>query len=177
MSDAITQDWKVLDVREGKTEPNPHGGEFQKFYVDFEGSPDTYWRRKKGDTPKVGQSYYGTISEGQYGPIFKKEKLPEGHQPPSGSSDYQRSTEVRSGDRDASISRQVALKILAPSINEAAALTPAIKATCIEIEEFIANAGKSAEETVKEAFPEAEEQPAKASSGATNAKADDDIPF
>ncbi|HET7455412.1 MAG TPA: hypothetical protein VFJ76_07825 [Solirubrobacterales bacterium] len=78
MRETGTKEWKVLDVREGKTEPNPHGGEFQKFYVDFEGSDDTYWRRRKGDAPEVGKSYYGTISEGNYGPMFKKEKRPEG---------------------------------------------------------------------------------------------------
>jgi hypothetical protein len=78
MRETGTKEWKVLDVREGKTEPNPHGGEFQKYYVDFEGSDDTYWRRRAGDKPEVGRSYYGTISEGNFGPIFKKEKVPDG---------------------------------------------------------------------------------------------------
>lgn len=77
MSETGTKDWKVLDVRIGKTEPNPHGGNFQKFYVDFEGSPDTYWRRKEGDSPEKGNSYYGTITKGDYGPKFKKEKAPD----------------------------------------------------------------------------------------------------
>jgi hypothetical protein len=77
MSETGTKDWKVIAVRSGKTEPNPHGGQFQRFYVDFEGSPDTYWRRKEGDAPGVGNSYYGTITVGDYGPRFKKEKLPE----------------------------------------------------------------------------------------------------
>jgi len=72
-----TKEWKVLNFRPGKTEPNPHGGQFQKFYVDFEGSPDTYWRRREGDEPEVGRSYYGTITEGNYGPMFKKEKAPD----------------------------------------------------------------------------------------------------
>jgi len=78
MSLPETKDWKVLDCRPGKTEPNPHGGEFQKFYVDFEGSDDTYWRRNAGDHPETGKTYYGTISEGNYGPMFKKEKKPDG---------------------------------------------------------------------------------------------------
>jgi hypothetical protein len=78
VSETGTKDWKVLAFRVGKTEPNPHGGEFQKYYVDFEGSPDTYWRRKAGDAPEAGRSYYGTIRQGDYGPIFKKEKPPEG---------------------------------------------------------------------------------------------------
>lgn len=67
------QDWKVLAVREGKTTPNEHGGELKAFYVDFEGCDDVYWRRKMPATVEVGESYYGTISNGTYGPIFKKE--------------------------------------------------------------------------------------------------------
>jgi hypothetical protein len=75
MSEGITKDWKVLDVREGKTEDNPNGpGQLQKFYVGFEGSSDTYWRRKAGNAPKVGETYYGTITPGKYGPMFKSEK-------------------------------------------------------------------------------------------------------
>jgi hypothetical protein len=77
MSETGTKDWKVLDFRVGKTEPNPHGGNFQKFFVDFEGSPDTYWRRREGDSPEKGNSYYGTISKNDYGPKFKKEKAPD----------------------------------------------------------------------------------------------------
>lgn len=68
-----TKDWTVKAVREGKVEDNPKGGQLQKFYVDFEGCPDTYWRRKLPATVEVGQSYFGTISEGDYGPMFKKE--------------------------------------------------------------------------------------------------------
>ena len=79
MPETGTKEWKVIDVREGKTEPNPHGGMFQKFYVDFEGSPDTYWRRREGDAPEVGKAYYGSITKGDYGPRFKKEKVPEGY--------------------------------------------------------------------------------------------------
>lgn len=86
MSEVGTKEWKVLDFRVGKTEPNPHGGQFQKFYVDFEGSPDTYWRRREGDEPEKGRSYYGTITEGNYGPMFKKEKPPEGSTGSSGGS-------------------------------------------------------------------------------------------
>lgn len=71
------QDWKVLAVREGKTTPNEHGGELKAFYVDFEGCDDVYWRRKMPATVEVGEGYYGTISNGTYGPIFKKES-PEG---------------------------------------------------------------------------------------------------
>lgn len=78
MSDGITRDWTVNAVREGDVVPNPHGGELQKFYVDFEGSGDTYWRRKAGDVPEVGRSYYGNIRQGDYGPMFKKMKPEDG---------------------------------------------------------------------------------------------------
>jgi hypothetical protein len=104
-----TREWKVLDVREGKVEPNPHGGNFQKFYVDFEGSDDTYWRRKEGDKPEVGKSYYGTITEGNYGPMFKKEKKPEGGgfeaRPGGRGGDWQPESE-RDPERAARILRQ-----------------------------------------------------------------------
>ncbi len=67
------QEWKVLKVREGKEEPGQKGGMLKKFYVDFEGCDDVYWRRKMPATVEVGETYFGTISNGDYGPIFKKE--------------------------------------------------------------------------------------------------------
>ena len=67
------QEWKVLVVREGKEEPGQKGGMLKKFYVDFEGCDDVYWRRKMPATVEAGETYFGTISNGDYGPIFKKE--------------------------------------------------------------------------------------------------------
>lgn len=67
------QEWKVLAVREGKEEPGQKGGTLKKFYVDFEGCEDVYWRRKMPASVEVGRTYFGTISNGDYGPIFKKE--------------------------------------------------------------------------------------------------------
>jgi hypothetical protein len=67
------QEWKVLAVREGAEEPGQKGGTLKKFYVDFEGCDDVYWRRKMPAQVEVGQTYFGTISNGDYGPIFKKE--------------------------------------------------------------------------------------------------------
>lgn len=67
------QEWKVLAVREGKEEPGQKGGTLKKFYVDFEGCDDVYWRRKMPAHVEVGETYFGTISNGDYGPIFKKE--------------------------------------------------------------------------------------------------------
>lgn len=69
----IQKEWMVVDVREGAEEPGQHGGTLKKFYVDFEGAPDVYWRRKLPATVEVGKSYFGTISEGKHGPVFKKE--------------------------------------------------------------------------------------------------------
>lgn len=116
----LTQDFRVIDVREGKTEPNPHGGQFQKFYVDFEDAPDTYWRRNAGDAPEIGRSYYGTVSKGEYGLRFKKEKLPDDfrrgtqHGSPGAS---QASSSPRGDSRNAEIrrqhSQQVAIEIMA----------------------------------------------------------------
>jgi hypothetical protein len=114
MSETGTKDWLVEGVREGKTEPNPHGGELTKWYVDFQGSPDTYWRRKAGDTPEVGKSYYGTITIGDYGPRFKKEKKLDGSGASGGSNG---SWGGKSPDQQASIVRQhsqeMALRYLA----------------------------------------------------------------
>lgn len=67
------QEWKVLAVREGAEEPGQKGGTLKKFYVDFDGVEDVYWRRKMPATVEVGNSYFGTIDNGKFGPIFKKE--------------------------------------------------------------------------------------------------------
>lgn len=73
----IQKEWTVTDVREGNETPSDHGGTLKAFYVDFAGAPDVYWRRKMPATVEVGKSYFGTISEGQHGPVFKKES-PQG---------------------------------------------------------------------------------------------------
>lgn len=72
------QEWKVLSVRSGKTVDNPKGpGSLTALYIDFEGvedgwaSPDgVYWRRKTGNEPNMGDSFWGTISVGEYGYRF-----------------------------------------------------------------------------------------------------------
>jgi hypothetical protein len=71
------QSWTARAVREGKVVPNPKGaGQLQNFYIDFNGADGfqakgTYWRRKAGNAPKVGESYAGTITSGEYGYRFK----------------------------------------------------------------------------------------------------------
>lgn len=75
----ITQNWTVVAFKEGKTEFNEGAkGKLTKFYVDFVGddqteAPDVYWRRKEGNAPKINDKVYGTVSEGQYGYMFKTE--------------------------------------------------------------------------------------------------------
>lgn len=73
----IQKEWTVVGVREGKETDNPNGGKLKAFYVDFDGAPDVYWRRKMPASVESGKSYYGTVSEGQHGPTFKKE-TPQG---------------------------------------------------------------------------------------------------
>ena len=182
MSDAgktETKDWTVTEVRTGKVKNNPHGGQLQAFYVDFEGSSDVYWQRKAGNNPQVGESYYGYIGEGEYGPRFYQEKLPEDY---NGSANKGGSTEYvaapvnganyarpQSPEVAAILNRTEALKVLAPAIVEAGGLNNALKLTSREIEDFIAEAGQTiptkdqvaeAVEMVKETFPSTDEIPA-----------------
>src|SRR5262245_9760255 len=83
----MTQDWTPVAVREGKTKPNPHGGNLTAYYVDFIGADGTevgevYWQRKEGNAPEVNRPVFGTISQGQYGPRFKLERRDEQPQRP-----------------------------------------------------------------------------------------------
>lgn len=77
---SATQKWTAQAVREGKISENQKGpGQLQVFYVDFVGvdgevKDGAYWRRKVGNAPNVGESYYGTIKEGDYGPRFYQER-------------------------------------------------------------------------------------------------------
>ena len=75
----MTATYVAKAVRPGKTSENPHGGTLQAFYVDFEKLDGTieegvYWRRKEGNTPNVGETYEGEITQGDYGPRFKQSK-------------------------------------------------------------------------------------------------------
>lgn len=75
----IQKEWTVTGVREGNEVDNPNGpGTLKAFYVDFDGAPDVYWRRKMPATVEVGQTYFGTISESDHGPRFKKENPGQG---------------------------------------------------------------------------------------------------
>lgn len=88
------QDWTVTAVREGKVEPNPHGGSLQKFFVDFQGADGeteegVYWRRKEGNAPEVGQVFNGEISDPKgYGAMFKQSKGSFGGGGSSGNKEY-----------------------------------------------------------------------------------------
>jgi hypothetical protein len=172
MSEA--KDWTVTEVRIGKTKHNPHGGQLQAYYVDFEGAADVYWQRKAGNTPNVGEAYFGTIEDGQYGPRFKQMQKEDGEFTPRPEGKF--TAEVTSGggnNREASIHRQVALKILAPAIIEAGGLNVSLKDSCKEIEAFIAVAGREDEI----AAAAAEEVKEKLDAEPVQTTADDDIPF
>jgi len=110
----VNAEYTVKSVRPGKVyDRNEHGQVLQAFYVDLQG-PDgkieqgCYWRRKEGNNPEEGQSVFGEVSEGDYGPRFKQAKGG------GGSSDYgSRSSGAgnfkgggKSPDQQASIVRQ-----------------------------------------------------------------------
>lgn len=104
-----TKEWAVEGVRAGKVEDNPQGpGQLQKFYVDFEGCDDVYWRRKLPATVEVGQSYFGTITENQYGKMFKKEKPQQGSTTTAGGANHRdwKPESERDPERSARILRQ-----------------------------------------------------------------------
>jgi len=111
-------------------------------------------RKPESRAPSVGELLALDLEETNYGTKAKLDfdRTKELSQPslPTGSS------EARTGskgfeNRDASIARQVALKILAPSINAEGVLTPGIKAVSEDIEAFIMEAGRASEGQRKEA--------------------------
>jgi hypothetical protein len=143
-----TGEFTIKGARNAGTKPNPHGGEFDKWYVDLidpDGKPirdaqgktdGAYWQRKSPSEVNEGDVVYGTVSEGEYGLRFKLEQRPDGGSTStSGGGDY-RARGGKSPDQQASIERQVALKILAPTINSEG-LSENVKATVLEIESFI----------------------------------------
>ena len=147
-------EFTVKEARHRGTKPNSHGGELDKWYVDFldhegkfikdsSGKPsDAFWQRKAPSEVNPGDVVWGTITEGDYGLRFKMEKRPddagggEGREvSSSGSGDYGRRG-GKSPDQQAAIERQVALKILAPRINKDG-LSDEVKSLAEEIETII----------------------------------------
>lgn len=114
---ALTGEFTVKAARNAGTKPNPHGGEFVKWYVDLLDSAgqlvknqagevkDAYWQRKPDADVTEGDVVYGTVSEGEYGLRFKMEKRPDGSGPGGGEFSGSRGG-GKSPDQQASIVRQ-----------------------------------------------------------------------
>lgn len=186
MSQKYTVAWIGDTTREWAPQQAPNEKNLA-YEVRFEEDPRTVeWSKKaKSDPPEVGETTPpGDIKNSPHGPQFKvnwnqvkEEKGRDGFTSSSGGSrSYSTKGGGKSPDQQASIVRQVALKILSPSINEAGGLTPALKATAQEIENFIGEAhGADVKAAIAASFPGATEIP----SAAEQAKEaeDDGIPF
>lgn len=148
-------------------EPKPWSNDFGSFLsypVDLQGDGDdgrvalgVEWSRKSDSKPpQAGDRIVGDITESQYGSKIKVDydatKELKGGGRPSGGGEHSFSRGgAKSPDQQASIQRQVALKILAPTINSDG-LTENVKATVEEIEDFI-NAASGGEATRAEPVP------------------------
>lgn len=136
-----------------------HGKNFLSYNVDFEplggGAVEMNVEWAQVDTtpaPTAGQKVAGDISEGNFGPKFKKDneatKEMGGGAPQQFSSSSEATasntakTEVDWDAKEARITRQAILKVVAPTINEVRSLTPEIKAVVEDIEQFVAEAPK-----------------------------------
>jgi hypothetical protein len=116
----LTAEFTIKSVRTAGQKPNPHGGTFDKYYVDLldpEGNPvrdakgktdGAYWQRKTPSEVNEGEVVYGTVSEGDYGLRFKAEKRPDagGSTSSSGGGSYRGGGGGKSPDQQASIVRQ-----------------------------------------------------------------------
>jgi len=96
MSEATIAHWKITRAKNAGQKPNPHGGQFDKWYIGLEnldgGSncDDAYWQRKAPSEAQVGDHVYGKLEEGEYGFRFYLEKDEQGGspRPSSGSTEY-----------------------------------------------------------------------------------------
>jgi hypothetical protein len=121
MSEAVIAHWEVTRAKNAGQKPNPHGGQFDKFYVglrNLDGGTDcedAYWQRKAPSEVTVGDKVYGKIEEGDYGFRFYLEKDEEGNsRPPGGSTESKTSNNSKASsggetnwtERNAEIRRQ-----------------------------------------------------------------------
>lgn len=94
------QSYTVTRVKYGGEKPNPHGGVLHRFYVGLknenEDHPDVFLQRKSAELA-VGETLYGTVSQGDYGWRFRSEQRPKGA--PSGGA--QNGSQGSSGPDDA----------------------------------------------------------------------------
>lgn len=118
MSLPQTAEFTIKGARNAGTKPNPHGGTFDKWYVDLldpEGKPvrdaegktdGAYWQRKSPSEVTEGDVVYGTVSEGEYGLRFKMEKRPDDAPAGSQGGGSFNARPGKSADQQASIVRQ-----------------------------------------------------------------------
>lgn len=131
--EAIFGHFEITRAKNAGQKPNPHGGQFDKWYVGLsnldggEGQDDAYWQRKAPSEVTVGDKVYGKLEEGQYGWRFFLEPEPDAsgggaisNPAPSGSSSNKgrewQPESTRDPERSARILRQhsqgVAVQIL-----------------------------------------------------------------
>lgn len=85
MSDAVIAHWEVTRAKNAGQKDNPHGGQFDKWYVGLKNvdggtdCEDAYWQRKSPSEVTVGDKVYGKVEEGDYGFRFYLEKEPDGN--------------------------------------------------------------------------------------------------
>lgn len=81
--EAIFGHFEITRAKNAGQKDNPHGGQFDKWYVGLEnldggeGQDDAYWQRKAPSEVKVGDKVYGKLEEGQYGWRFFLEPEPD----------------------------------------------------------------------------------------------------
>lgn len=108
----MAAEYFVVDAKNAGERDNPHGGKLTKWYLTLRNEGgiekgDVYAQTKPGNLFERGQSVYGRVEQGQYGPRFFREQRPDGSAPRSGGG----GGSSNGGDHSASIEAQVALKV------------------------------------------------------------------
>lgn len=154
MSTATIAHWEVTRAKNAGQKDNPHGGQLDKWYIGLKnldgGSncDDAYWQRKSPSEVTVGDKVFGKVEDGDYGDRFYLEKE-EGYEATTGTSGASNNSPASSPPRrdiDASIARQVALKILSPWICEDKNFGSDHEAVVKDLERFILEAGQPKDE-------------------------------
>lgn len=152
MSTAVIAHWEVTRAKNAGQKPNPHGGQLDKWYIGLknldggEDCGDAYWQRKAPSEVTVGDKVFGKVEEGEFGDRFYLEKE-DGYEASTGTSGGSRNVSKGSSsgrDIDASIARQVALKVLSPTLNKEGFdyTRPIVEL----VEKFILEAGQNADQ-------------------------------
>lgn len=111
-------EYTIVTAKNAGEKDNPHGGTLVKWYLSLRNSEgvekgDVYCQRKPGNDLAEGQTVYGRVESGQYGPRLYIEQRPDGQPAPSnGSSSTPGTPTAGTGYRDngPSIEAQVAFK-------------------------------------------------------------------